>query len=47
MPTPFMHATAQRQDKDWLHDGSVVLHIEDTLFRVHQSVSQDAWGVGR
>ena len=47
MATPSILAAAKRHDKYWLHDGSVVLHVEDTLFRVHQSVSQDAWGVGR
>lgn len=22
----------------WFHDGSIVLHVEDTLFRVHQTI---------
>ncbi|KAL1704688.1 hypothetical protein EV121DRAFT_259350, partial [Schizophyllum commune] len=37
MATPSLHTTAERHDQYWLHDGPVVLHIEDTLFRVHQS----------
>ncbi|KAL1686499.1 hypothetical protein GGG16DRAFT_128646 [Schizophyllum commune] len=30
-------SAAKRHDKHWCRDGSVVLHVEDTLFRVHQS----------
>ncbi|KAL1704689.1 hypothetical protein EV121DRAFT_280176 [Schizophyllum commune] len=30
-------SAAERHDKHWCRDGSVVLHVEDTLFRVHQS----------
>ncbi|KAI5896085.1 uncharacterized protein SCHCODRAFT_02614006 [Schizophyllum commune H4-8] len=30
-------SAAKRHGKHWCRDGSVVLHVEDTLFRVHQS----------
>ncbi|KAL1705745.1 hypothetical protein EV121DRAFT_279329 [Schizophyllum commune] len=29
---------ATRHPRFWYHDGSIVLHVENTLFRVHQSV---------
>ena len=33
-------SAAKRHDKHWCRDGSVVLHVDDTLFRVHQSVCE-------
>jgi len=27
-----------RHDQFWMYDGSIVLHVENTLFRVHQTV---------
>lgn len=29
---------ASRHEKFWLYDGSIILWVEDTLFRVHQTV---------
>lgn len=31
-------ATSIRHHKFWLYDGSIVLHVQNTLFRVHQTI---------
>jgi hypothetical protein len=31
------NSTATRNEEFWFHDGSIVLKVETTLFRVHQS----------
>lgn len=38
MEPPRSLKLANKHDKFWLYDGSIVLWIEDTLFRVHQTV---------
>ncbi|TRM62027.1 hypothetical protein BD626DRAFT_499536 [Schizophyllum amplum] len=32
------HTSAIRHEKHWYSDGSIVLHVDNTLFRVHQTI---------
>ncbi|ESK90076.1 hypothetical protein Moror_7854 [Moniliophthora roreri MCA 2997] len=36
--TKLLLKTAERHKKFWFYDGSIILHVEDTLFRVHKTV---------
>ncbi|KAF5329150.1 hypothetical protein D9611_013173 [Ephemerocybe angulata] len=37
-PEGTISANPTRHERFWFHDGSVILHVENTLFRVHQTI---------